>query len=97
MLLAVRMSSYDALGKFGEHIFFAKQELITRVRLRVQDFETGKNFSIRASDRSWKKKSNFAVFLGTNSRKYRPISREFRLSFRGKLHQKAIGKKRPIL
>ena len=36
-------------------------------------------------------------FLGINSRKNRPISREFRGSFRGKLHQKAIGKKQPIL
>ena len=52
---------------------------------------------IRASDRSRKKKSNFAGFWGTNSRKNRPISREFRGSFRGKLHKKAIGKKRPIL
>ena len=26
----------------------------------------------------------------------RPISREFRGSFQGKLHQKAIGKKQPI-
>ena len=37
----------DILSKknpyFGEH-FFAKQELITRARLRVQDFGTGKNF-----------------------------------------------------
>ena len=38
----------------------------------------------RASDRSWKKKSNFAGFLGTNSRKNWLISREFS----GKLHQK---------
>ena len=29
-----------------ESIFFAKQELIRRSRLRVQDFATGKNFSI---------------------------------------------------
>ena len=28
-----------------EIIFCAKQELITRARLRVQDFATGKNFS----------------------------------------------------
>ena len=28
---------------FGKHLF-AKQELITRVRLRLQDFGTGKNF-----------------------------------------------------
>ena len=28
---------------FGKHLF-AKQELITRARLRVQDFGTGKNF-----------------------------------------------------
>ena len=44
----------------------------------------------RASDRSRTKKSNLAGFLGTNSRKNRPISREFS-------GQKAIGKKRPIL
>ena len=34
-------------------------------------------YLVRASDRSWKKKSNFAGFLGTKSRKNRPISREF--------------------
>ena len=51
----------------------------------------------RASDRSRKKKSNFVGFLGTNSRKNRPTLREFRGSFLGKLHQKAIGKKQPIL
>ena len=51
----------------------------------------------RASDRSQRKKSNFAGFLGTNSRKNRPISREYRGKFQGKLRQKAIGKKRPIL
>ena len=51
----------------------------------------------RASDRSRKKKSNFAGFLGTNSRKNRRILQEFRGSFQGKLHQNAIGKKRPIL
>ena len=54
-------------------------------------------FIVRALDRSRKKKSNFAGFLGTNSWKNRPISQEFRRSFQGKLHQKAIGKKRPIL
>ena len=43
----------------------------------------------RASDRSWKKKSNFAGFLGTKSRKTRPISQEFW----GKLGQEAIAKK----
>ena len=52
---------------------------------------------VRASDRSRKKKSNFSGFLGTNSRQNRSTSREFRGRFRGKLHQKAIGKKRPIL
>ena len=31
----------------------------------------------RASDRLWKKKSNFVGFLGTNSRKNRPFLREF--------------------
>ena len=51
----------------------------------------------RASDRSRKEKSNFVGFLGTNSRKNWPISREFCGSFLGKLHQKAIGKKQPIL
>ena len=51
----------------------------------------------RASDRSGKKKSNFAGFLATNSRKNRPISREFLGSFRGKPHQKAIVKKGAIL
>ena len=51
----------------------------------------------RASDRSRKKKSNLAGFLGTNSRKNQPISREVCGSFRGKLHQKAIGIKRLIL
>ena len=53
--------------------------------------------TFRASDRSRKKKSNFAEFLGTNSRKKQRISREFRRSFQGKLHQKAISKKQPIL
>ena len=43
--------------------------------------------------KSRKKKSKFAGFLGTNSRKNPPISREFQ----GKLHQKAVGKKRPVL
>ena len=33
---------------------------------------------IRASDISWKKKQNFAGFSGANSRKNRPISRDFR-------------------
>ena len=51
----------------------------------------------RACDRSWKKKSNFVGFLGTTSRKNRQISQEFRWSFRETLHQKGIGKKRPIL
>ena len=37
----------------------------------------------RASGRSWKKMPNFAGFSGTNSRKKRPISREFRWNFAG--------------
>ena len=53
--------------------------------------------NVRASDGSRKKKSNFAEYLGTNSRKNWPISQEFHGSFRSKLHQKAIGKKWPIL
>ena len=48
---------------------------------------------IRASDRSQKKKSNFAGFLGTKLRKNQPILQEFYGNFRGKLGQKAIGKK----
>ena len=55
------------------------------------------NIFNRASDSSRKKKSNFAGFSGTKSQKNRSISWEFHGSFRGKLHQKAIGKKRPIL
>ena len=56
-----------------------------------------KMVKVRASDRSRRKKSNFAGFLGSNSRKNRPISPEFRGKFQGKLRQKAMGKKRPIL
>ena len=41
----------------------------------------------RASDNSREKKSNFAGFLKTNSRRKRPISREFRGNFRGKESQ----------
>ena len=52
---------------------------------------------VRASDRSWKKKSNFMGFLATNSRRNRPVSWESHRSFRGKVHQKAISKKWPIL
>ena len=33
----------EKIPYFGKHLF-AKQELITRARLRVQDFGTGKNF-----------------------------------------------------
>ena len=39
-----------------ESIFFAKQELVMRARLRVQDFATGKNFSFNHSHN--KEKSN---------------------------------------
>ena len=38
-------------------------------------------YVFRASGRSRKKKSNFAGFSGANSRKKRPISREFRGNF----------------
>ena len=58
---------------------------------------TKDNFLCRASDRLWKKKSNFTGFLGKNSRKNHPISWEFHGKFQGKLLQKAVGKKRPIL
>ena len=37
------------------------------------------------------------VFSGTNSRKKRPISREFHGNFRGLFRWKTIGKERPIL
>ena len=47
----------------------------------------------RASDRSRKKKSNFAGFLGTKSWKNRPISQEFPGNIQGKLGRKAIGEK----
>ena len=46
----------------------------------------------RASGRSRKKKSNFAGFSGTNSRKKRPISREFRGNFRGQFGWKRLTK-----
>ena len=44
----------------------------------------------RASDISRKKKQNFAGFSGANSRKNRPISRDFRgkkVKIRGKIRQ----------
>ena len=43
---------------FGKHLF-AKQELITRARLRGQDFATGKNFSFNQCHTK-----SFAFFLG---------------------------------
>ena len=43
---------------FGKHLF-AKQELITRSRLRGQDFATGKNFSFNQDGNK-----EFAFFLG---------------------------------
>ena len=51
----------------------------------------------RASDRSRKKKSNFAGFLKTKLWKNRLISWEFCANFRGKLGSKGIGKKWQIL
>ena len=42
------------------------------------------------------KRSNFAGFLGANSRKKRPISREFHGNFRGQFCWKTIGIERPI-
>ena len=42
---------------------------------------------VRASDNSQEKKSNFAGFLETNSRRKGPISREFRGNFRGKFRR----------
>ena len=43
---------------FGKHLF-AKQELITRARLRGQDFATGKNFSFNQCHTK-----SFAFFIG---------------------------------
>ena len=43
-----------------------------------------KTLKFRASDNSREKKWNFAGFEETNSRRKRPISREFRGNFRGK-------------
>ena len=45
-------------SNFGKHLF-AKQELITRARLRGQDFATGKNFSFNQSHTK-----RLAFFLG---------------------------------
>ena len=42
----------------------------------------------RASGRSREKKSNFAGFSGSNSRKKQPISREFRGNFGGQFRLK---------
>ena len=49
----------------------------------------------RASGRPQKKKANFAGFSGTNSRKKRPISREFRGKTQGQLRWKTSGKEPP--
>ena len=43
----------------------------------------------RASDNSREKNSNFAGFAETNSRRKRPISREFRVNFGSKFRRKA--------
>ena len=51
----------------------------------------------RASDKSQKKKSNFAGLFVINSRTNQPISREFCRNFWGKLRQKAISRQQPIL
>ena len=39
-----RYKEGESIPYFAKHLF-AKQELITRTRLREQDFATGKNFS----------------------------------------------------
>ena len=51
----------------------------------------------RPSDRSWKKKSNFAGFLGTKSRKNRPILQDFARIFGANLAGKQSIKKQQIL
>ena len=55
-------SSQDILSEknpyCGKHLF-AKQELITRARLRGQDFATGKNFSFNQCHTK-----SFVIFLG---------------------------------
>ena len=53
---------------------------------------TKDNFLCRASDRSWRKKSNFTGFLGTNSRKNHPISWEFHGNFRANFFKKQLVK-----
>ena len=52
-------------------------------------------FRVRASGRSRKKKPNFAGFSGANSRKKRPISREFRGNFAG-IFQVSFTEKRSV-
>ena len=47
---------------------------------------------VRASGRSRKKKSNFAGFSGTNSRKKRPISRNFTEIFEASFAEKRLVK-----
>ena len=42
----VKLTFWARKIRILESIFFAKQELITRSRLRVQDLAIGKNFSI---------------------------------------------------
>ena len=46
---------------FGKHPF-GKQDLITRARLRVQDFATGKNFFLRFFSGKLFVKSNRKLF-----------------------------------
>ena len=50
---------------------------VTKSPLGVRGFPLATT-NIRASDISRKKKQNFAGFSGVNSRKNRPISRDFR-------------------
>ena len=59
-------------------LLFSSTSMTSVMSAANQQYPNNEKISLsRASDRSRKKKSNFAGFLGTNSRKNRPISREF--------------------
>ena len=55
----VKLTFWARKIRILESIFFAKQELITRSRLRGQDFSSGKNFSFNHCNAK-----SFAFFVG---------------------------------
>ena len=79
-------------GRVGYKFIYALE--VTRLHSSMLPFivHVQVHAMYRASGRSRKKKSNFAGFSGTNSRKKRSISREFRGNFRGQLRWKTIVK-----